>query len=95
MKKMCPTCKREYAEIHNYCTKCGIELVKESGTVYVKIVPDESPVLDEAFAKAERLRDLMKEAMELASSIANMDLDLRLRAVFDDKSTELARITTE
>lgn len=29
MKKMCPTCKREYAEINNYCTKCGIELVKE------------------------------------------------------------------
>ena len=37
----------------------------------------------------------MNEAMELASSIANMDLDLRLRAVFDDKATELARITTE
>ena len=29
MKKICPTCKREYSEIENYCTKCGIELVKE------------------------------------------------------------------
>ena len=29
MKKICPTCKRLYSEISNYCTKCGIELEKE------------------------------------------------------------------
>ena len=29
MKKICPTCKREYRSIENFCTKCGIELVKE------------------------------------------------------------------
>lgn len=29
MKKICPTCKREYTELERYCTKCGIELVKE------------------------------------------------------------------
>lgn len=29
MKKICPTCKREYTEIDNYCTRCGIELIKE------------------------------------------------------------------
>ena len=29
MKKICPSCKREYKSIENFCTKCGIELVKE------------------------------------------------------------------
>lgn len=29
MKKVCPTCKREYRRVENYCTRCGIELVKE------------------------------------------------------------------
>ena len=27
--KVCPTCKREYSDIENYCTECGIELIKE------------------------------------------------------------------
>ena len=29
MKKMCPSCGRSYGELDNFCTKCGIELVKE------------------------------------------------------------------
>lgn len=29
MRKECPKCRREYLEIDNYCTKCGIELVKQ------------------------------------------------------------------
>ena len=29
MRKICPTCKRNYTELENYCTKCGKELVKE------------------------------------------------------------------
>lgn len=29
MKKICPTCNREYKEFENYCRKCGIELIKE------------------------------------------------------------------
>ncbi len=29
MRKICPTCKRIYPVLSNYCTKCGIELVKE------------------------------------------------------------------
>lgn len=29
MKKICPTCKREYTQLENYCTKCGIELKAE------------------------------------------------------------------
>lgn len=28
MQKECPTCHRIYSELENYCTKCGIELVK-------------------------------------------------------------------
>ena len=29
VKKICPNCQREYLEIDNYCTRCGVELVKE------------------------------------------------------------------
>ena len=29
MKKVCPSCGRIFTEIDNFCTKCGIELVKE------------------------------------------------------------------
>lgn len=28
MKKVCPKCRKEYTELENYCTKCGIELEK-------------------------------------------------------------------
>ncbi len=27
-KKICPKCHRQYTEIENYCTKCGIALEK-------------------------------------------------------------------
>lgn len=30
MKKICPTCHKEFTEVDNFCTHCGIELVKES-----------------------------------------------------------------
>lgn len=29
MKKICPKCRKEYSELENYCSKCGIELEKE------------------------------------------------------------------
>lgn len=29
MKKICPTCKKIYDGLKCYCTKCGVELVKE------------------------------------------------------------------
>lgn len=29
MKKICPTCGREYTELENFCTKCGIKLIRE------------------------------------------------------------------
>ena len=50
--------------------------------VVVKIVTDTSE-LDEACAKAERLKNCLQEAMELAHSIASLDLDLRINAVID------------
>ena len=62
--------------------------------VAVKIVTDTSE-LDEACAKAERLKNCLQEAMELAHSIASLDLDLRINAVIDGKSAELARVTAE
>lgn len=62
--------------------------------VIVKIVTDTSE-LDDICAKAERLKIYLQEAMELAHSIASLDLNLRINAVIDDKSTELARVTTE
>lgn len=27
--KRCPKCGRQYHELENYCTKCGLELIKE------------------------------------------------------------------
>ena len=62
--------------------------------VVVKIVTDTFE-LDEVCAKVERLRGCLQEAMELAHSIASLDLDLRIKTVIDGKSTELARVTTE
>ena len=62
--------------------------------VIVKIVTDTSE-LDDICAKAERLKSCLQEAMELADSIASLDLDLRINAVIDGKSTELARVTAE
>ena len=29
MNKICPTCGRMYTELENYCSKCGIQLVRE------------------------------------------------------------------
>jgi hexokinase len=37
----------------------------------------------------------MEKAMELANSIASMNLDVRVNAVINDKTAELARITAE
>lgn len=62
--------------------------------IVVKITADTSE-LDQITEKAERFYKLMNEAMELVNSIANTNLDIRLRTVSDDKSTELASITTE
>lgn len=62
--------------------------------IVVKITADTSE-LDQITEKAERFCKLMNEAMELVNSIANTNLDIRLRTVSDDKSTELASITTE
>lgn len=62
--------------------------------IKMKIETDTSQ-LDIAIKKAERLRNIMEEAMQLASSMANMDLELEINAVFNDTATELARITTE
>lgn len=28
MYKVCPTCEREYTELANYCSKCGVMLEK-------------------------------------------------------------------
>jgi len=28
MNRSCPKCSRQYTEMENYCTKCGIELKK-------------------------------------------------------------------
>jgi len=29
MNKKCPKCSKQYTELENYCTKCGIELEKD------------------------------------------------------------------
>ena len=60
----------------------------------IKIVPETND-LDQTIGKVEKLNRLLNEAMEIANSIASLNLDLRINAVINDKSTELARISTE
>lgn len=62
--------------------------------VTIKIKPDTSE-LDDAINKAKQLNDLLNEAMKLAGSIANTNLNIRISSEFDDNATELACITTE
>lgn len=73
---------------------CQEEDMEIKDKIVVKITADTSE-LDQITEKAERFCKLMNEAMELVNSIANTNLDIRLRTVSDDKSTELASITTE
>ena len=69
--------------------------IGEVGIAKINVkIGDMSPVRD-MLTKAKKINELMNEAMELADSIANTDLDLRVNAIFDGKATELARITTE
>lgn len=63
-------------------------------TAYVRLIPDTKEI-DEAIVKAKQLCDLMNQAMELADSITNTDLNVRLNAVFNGQATKLANITTE
>ena len=62
--------------------------------VTIKIKPDTSE-LDDAINKAKQLNDLLNEAMKLADSIANANLNIRISSEFDGNATELACITTE
>ena len=62
--------------------------------VTIKIKPDTSE-LDDAINKAKQLNDLLNEAMKLAGSIANTNLNIRISSEFDGNATELACITTE
>lgn len=62
--------------------------------VMIKIKPDTSE-LDDAINKAKQLNDLLNEAMKLAGSIANTNLNIRISSEFDGNATELACITTE
>lgn len=79
MKKICPTCKREYGRVENYCTRCGIELVEEQNVktaeafVEIKITN-----YDEMQKKLETLIELQEKAKLLADNLAKMSLDVTL-----------------
>ena len=67
--------------------------MKEAKRVYVKMIPDTSEI-DEVLEKAQKLTEYLEKAMELSNSIANSDLNIRISTEINDKSTELASITT-
>lgn len=67
--------------------------IKENG-VRVTIKTDTSE-MDEVTRKAERLKEIMNEAMELANSIAKIKLNIPISAILDGNATELARVTAE
>lgn len=61
-------------------------------TVIIKVDKSE---IDETIEKVRELCELLNRATELADSIAHKDLIIRLSAVSDGKTTELASIATE
>ena len=66
----------------------------KKGELYIKTVLDTSEI-DELTIKTEKLVRLLNEAMELACSIANTELSVRISTESYDQTTELASITTE
>lgn len=84
--------------IYKALTKVGSFLLEKNmdntNEVTIKIKPDTSE-LDDAINKAKQLNDLLNEAMKLAGSIANTNLNIRISSEFDGNATELACITTE
>ena len=67
---------------------------EQAKEVLIRVSADTTD-LDKVTEKAEKLVDLLNEAMELANSIACAELNLRISTVIDGKSTEFACITTE
>lgn len=84
--------------IYKALTEVGAFLLEKNmdntNEVTIKIKPDTSE-LDDAINKAKQLNDLLNEAMKLADSIANANLNIRISSEFDGNATELACITTE
>lgn len=76
------------------CEELIPEDICTSGSISLNLKTD-APNIDRAIEKIQHMRGLLKEAMDIADSIASLNLDLRINAVIDDKSTELARISTE
>lgn len=70
------------------------EDVCTNGTINMKLKTDIAQ-MDGVINKAEEFKKILTEAMEIAYSIASLNLDLQINAVVNDKPTELARITTE
>lgn len=66
----------------------------KDNAVRLKATVDTSEIEAEV-KKAEKLRDTLEKAIELADSIAHKDLLIRLSTIVDNKPAELARITTE
>ncbi|MGN8714061.1 hypothetical protein [Hornefia butyriciproducens] len=61
MKKICPTCKREYKSIENFCTRCGIELAKEENIME----EDKRKTYEEAIS------DLIQDVRNTGEYLAN------------------------
>ncbi len=82
-----------YYRIKECDTVVGEDCIK-AGPVHVKVTADMEAVEAE-IKKAEQLRDILEQAMDLANSIAHKDLIIRLCTIVDGKPAELASITTE
>ena len=70
MKKICPTCKREYRSIENFCTRCGIELAKEENIME----EDKRKTYEEAIS------DLIQDVRNAGEYLANHAEDLVCKA---------------
>ena len=76
------------------CTEAIPEEICTREVIDIRLKPDTSE-FDQIKNKIKHMDALLTEAMDIAQSIASLQLDLRINAVVNDKSIELAKIITE
>ena len=84
MKKICPKCRKEYSELENYCSKCGIELEREQ----LKVLQREINNL----TKQQREVLYLKYYKKMSSDEIAQVMGLTSRTVYNTTHTAISRL---